>query len=267
MAFITSSKGGRKLVITSYIYCKNKSLTNGSSCWECEERRSKNGCKARVTLDENEEIIKGPSEHKHPPKPEKYIGDQLQGASGERLAKLPKLDTLRRCVRRQRQEQGRYPPIPNGPNFNIPQEYAIIGEEQFFQYANGREDRILIFGTRDSLDYLENSRNWFRLVSRPQFAQLYIVHGLQNGRNVVGAYTLLPSKRLDSYAEMLNEIKNLTNGVNPESIMINFENSMISVCERVYPLVPKKAFLFPLTKNIYRKVQQSGLAQEYINNE
>ena len=70
MEFITSSKEGRKLVIEGYIYCKNKSLTNGSSCWECEERRSKNGCNARATLDENEEIIKRPSEHKHPPKPE-----------------------------------------------------------------------------------------------------------------------------------------------------------------------------------------------------
>ena len=121
MEFITSSKGGRKLVIEGYIYCKNKSLTNGSSCWECEERRSKNGCNARVTLYENEEIIKEPSEHKHPPKPENIavgkirsnmrrmanettstpniiIGDQLQGASGKILAKL---DTLRRCIRRQ----------------------------------------------------------------------------------------------------------------------------------------------------------------------
>ena len=61
-------------------------------------------------------------------------------------------------------------------------------------------------------------------VSPPQFAQLYTAHGLQNGRNVDGTYTLLPNKRLDSYAEMLNEIKNLTNGVNPESIMIDFEN-------------------------------------------
>ena len=46
----------------------------------------------------------------------------MQGASGETLAKLPKLDTLRHCIRRQRQEQERYPPISNGPNFNIPQE-------------------------------------------------------------------------------------------------------------------------------------------------
>ena len=152
-------------MIEGYIYCKNKSLTNGSSCWECEERRSKNGCNARVTLDENEDIIKGPSENKHPPKPENIavgimanirrmanettstpniiIGDQLQGASGETLAKLPKLDTLRLCIRRQREEQGRCPPIPNGPNFNILQEYAIIGGIR--QCDNGREDRILIF--------------------------------------------------------------------------------------------------------------------------
>ena len=70
-------------------------------------------------------------------------------------------------------------------------------------------------------------------ISPPQFAQFYTVHGLQDGRNVVGAYALLPKKRLDSYAEMLNEIKNLKNGVNPESIMIDFENSMVSARERV----------------------------------
>ena len=62
----------------------------------------------------------------------------------------------------------------------------------------------------------------------PQFAQVYTVHGLQNGRNVAGAYTLLPNKRVDNYAEVLNEIKDLTNGVNPKSIMIDFENSVIS---------------------------------------
>ena len=181
-----------------------------------------------------------------------------EGASGETLAKLPKLDILRRCIRRQRQEQGRYPPIPNGPNFHIPQEYAIIGEEQFLQYDNGQEDRILIFGTRDSLDYLENSRNWFIdgtfSVSTPQFAQLYTVQWKKRSWSV---YFVIPNKRLDSYAEMLNEIKNLTNGVNPESIMINFENSMISACERVFPLATRKSCLFHLTKNIYRKVQQS----------
>ena len=75
-----------------------------------------------------------------------------------------------------------------------------------------------------------------------EFAPLYTVHGLQNRRNIVAAYTLLPSKRLDSYAEMLNEIKNLSNCVHPESIMTDFENSMISACKRVYPLVPKKVY-------------------------
>ena len=68
-------------------------------------------------------------------------------------------------------------------------------------------------------------------VSPPEFAQLYTVHARQNGRNVVGAYNLLPNKILDCYTEILNEIKNLTNGVNPKSIMIDSENSMISVCD------------------------------------
>jgi len=66
---------------------------------------------------------------------------------------------------------------------------------------------------------------------------------------------------------MLNEVNNLTNGVNPESIMIDFESTMLGARERVYPLVQKKNVFVHLTKNICRKVQEFGLCQEYLNNE
>ena len=55
----------------------------------------------------------------------------------------------------------------------------------------------------------------------PQFAQLYTVHGLSQGRHVIGAYGLLPNKRLD-------QIQGFTNFANPQSVMIDFEQSVRS---------------------------------------
>ena len=60
-----------------------------------------------------------------------------------------------------------------------------------------------------------------------QFTQLYTIHGLSAGRNVVGAYALLPDKRMMTYAEMLTQIQRLTNNVVPQSVMRDFELSML----------------------------------------
>ena len=57
MEFITTTRGGRQLLRDSYLYYKNKSLNNGSSYWECKERRSGNGCKVKIVLDEQETSV------------------------------------------------------------------------------------------------------------------------------------------------------------------------------------------------------------------
>ena len=121
---------------------------------------------------------------------------------------------------------------------------------------------MLIFGTRQSLDFLSNSSNWFMdgtfKVSPPQFKQLYTVHGLSVGRHVVGAYALLPNKRLETYQEMLRQ--HLMNRLLCQSIM-----SMIGAISNIYPLVPQGGCLFHLSKCVYRHVQQLGLQEMYLN--
>ena len=101
----------------------------------------------------------------------------------------------------------------------------------------------------------------------PYLLQLYTVHGFQQGRNVVGAYSLLTNKRLETYSELLTQIQILTNHVNPHNIMVYFEQAMIGALRNVYPLVPQKGCLFHLSKNIYRKVQDLGLSQLYLDDE
>ena len=66
---------------------------------------------------------------------------------------------------------------------------------------------------------------------------------------------------------MLTQVQAITNGVNPESVMIDFEQSMMTAWEHVYPLIPIKGCLFHLCKNIYRHVQSEGLAQHYMDDE
>lgn len=297
MEFCLSERGSRKLIFEGHIFHKNKTLTNGNTYWECSERRSGNGCKVKVLLDPGENLLNQSGQHTHLPNPERVEAGKLRstmkrharisyartnvivsagmgGSTDGVLANLPRLETMRRDVRRQRQAYQNLPEIPNPDDFLFqiqhPYDETTTGE-MFLQYDNHREDRILIFGTRESLNFLENSSHWFMdgtfSTVPPQFTQLYTVHGLNHHRNVVGAYCLLPNKREHTYQEMLNQVRALTNGANPESVMIDFEQSMIHAWEQVYPLVPIKGCLFHLCKNIYRHVQSEGLAQQYMDDE
>ena len=125
MEFITTTRGGRQLLRDSYLCCKNKSLNNVSWCWECKERKSGNGCKVKIVLNEQENFSHQFGQHTHAPNPEavtalklrsktktdarftdtttnNVITTNIGGMHDELLAKLPRIDTTRRDVRRQR---------------------------------------------------------------------------------------------------------------------------------------------------------------------
>ena len=152
----------------------------------------------------------------------------------EVLAKLPRIDTIRRDVRRQRAVNRPYPEIPENTLFEFPYPYNVSSTgEQFVHYDNRRDDRLIIFGTRESFQLLQNSENCFMdgkfSTAPPQFSQLYTVHGLSNGKNIVGAYCLLVNKRMKTYVELLSQIH------------------------------------FHLSKSIYGRLQEFGLSHRYLN--
>ena len=261
MEIFLSERGSIKLVFEGHVFHKNKTLMNGNTYWECSERRSGNGCKMKVTLDPGEDLLNQSGEHTHVPNPERVeaqkvrsrmkgeargsdaktntmVAANMAGCNDGVLGNLPSLETMRRDVRRQRQVHQNLPPIPN-PDDNLFQIVYPFDEtttgEPLLHYDNHRQDRILIFGTRESLNFLETSSHWFMdgtfSTVPQQFCQLYTIHG----RNVVGAYCLLPNKRTDTYNEMLTQVQAITNGVNPESVMIDFEQSMMTAWEHIYP--------------------------------
>ena len=161
MEFVTTTRGGRQLLRDSYLYYKNKSLNNGSSYWECKERRSENGCKVKIVLDEQENFSHQFGQHTHAPNPEavsalklrsqikrdarhtdtttnNIITTNIRGMHEEVLAaKLARIDTIRRDVRRQRAVNWPYPEIPENTLFKIPHPYNISSTgEQFVHYDN-----------------------------------------------------------------------------------------------------------------------------------
>ena len=157
----------------------------------------------------------------------------------------------------------------NDTQIAIPQNYAVdVFSQQFRVYGNGRLDRILLFGTDEVFRFLSISQDWFldgTFKSNPvQFMQLYTVHGLTNHRNIVRAYALLPNKWRATYVEMSTEVQWLTHNAIPHSLMTDFESSMLSALNQIYPGIPQVGCLFHLAKNVFRRVQDIGLQQNYL---
>ena len=70
---------------------------------------------------------------------------------------------------------------------------------------------------------------------RPQFAQLYTIHGLSGNHHISGCYALLPNKTREMYMELLQQVDQLTNGFQPQSIMTDYDQAGISAIPNVYP--------------------------------
>ena len=126
---------------------------------------------------------------------------------------------------------------------------------------------MLIFGMGESLDFLSNADDWFADgtfdVVPAQFTQLYTVHGLKNGRNIVGCYGLLSNKTRQTYVDFFTQVQALTGGAVPHSIMTDFEIGAINAFSDVYPNVNQFGCHFHLFQSIQRHVREQGLTTLY----
>ena len=106
------------------------------------------------------------------------IGGNVQQLSQAARVELPRIETMRRGIRRTRAGDNPVAPPPADRNFAIPPEFMTMQNgDQFLQYdsnnSNNNNERILIFGTVESLDFLGNANNWYMdgtfSVAPPQF--------------------------------------------------------------------------------------------------
>ena len=115
--------------------------------------------------------------------------------------------TIRRCIRRYRQNLGVPHPIPLvSSEMDIPEEFKLTTHgEQFLLFDNGKcsSSRMLIFSTSTNLDLLHRSELWFAdgtFKTVPEiFYQLYTIHAFSNGRVFPCVYALLSDKKEETY--------------------------------------------------------------------
>ncbi|XP_066915446.1 uncharacterized protein [Clytia hemisphaerica] len=255
MEFIQTEQNSRKLLYHGHLYVKNKTMNNGNTFWECEQRRSGNGSNVKVLFDPGDNFIRISGDHTHAPNSERAQDLNIRAQIRREARLLP--DRRTNNIVAGLQSQGRLT------------KPTAVNCELLLQYDNDNDNRILIFGTASSLDFLQNSAHWFMDGKfRPvpgQFMQLYTVHGLQRGHNVLGAFALLRNKEANTYTEMLNQIHALTNNVEPESFMTDFETGLSNALQRVYPNVPRKGCFFHLCQNIFKHVSTEGLLGRYTD--
>ena len=120
---------------------------------------------------------------------------------------------------------------------------------------------------RRGLDFLARCPHWYMDGTfdtlPPQFMQLYTVHGINNGRNVIGAYAMLTNKQEVTYERVQRHTQFLTGNSSPATISTDFERAAINACRTEFPITGLSRCFFHLSQNIYRKVQENHLSILY----
>ena len=261
MEFIASSRGTKQLlVLDGYVDSEHRRLANNVISWECINRRNMHSCIAKIKTMDGMEAGRL-HDHTCVPDPETIklmklrnqmkarakeamdktrdiLNNAVSGQTQEVLGLLPGEETMRRDIRRNRQAANHLPPVPrpNDLNFVLPQHYCVTTEgDQFLQVDNHADDsRMLLFGSQRGLDFLACCPQWYMDGTLdtlpPQFMQLYTVHGINNGRNVIGAYAMLTNKQEVTYERVLRHVQFLTGNASPATISTDFERTAINVC-------------------------------------
>ncbi|KAK9738131.1 hypothetical protein QE152_g10123 [Popillia japonica] len=150
------------------------------------------------------------------------ISEVTLGCSQAAAPKLPRIDTMKRSIRRICQQEKSGPALPNhGQEIEFLEEFTkTFNGEDFLLYDSGSEknhilffstrrnfllydsgsekNHILFFSTRRNLQLLSQRGHWYAdgtLKTVPLlFNQLYTIHGLKEDASVPLVYALLPNR-------------------------------------------------------------------------
>lgn len=110
-------------------------------------------------------------------------------------------------------------------------------------------NRILIFATAQNLRMLARAKHifadgTFKTTPQPLFEQLYSIHANLGDRVTPLVFSLLKRKDTETYERMLNIVKGLAAGMNPETITTDFEDASIAAFHTAFPNARLKRLLF-----------------------
>lgn len=278
MEFSKSERGKDKLVLDGYMFTKEKVGSDDKIIWKCEVRT----CRKRVHTS-GQVVLHQMNEHTHAPihgksvvavarhemkqhaeaseEPTRQVMQHaLQQVPVEYAHLLPSNDSLRRGIRRQRNEAE--------PAANI-MTYENTVEGQLFLRVNN--ENLVLFAADADLRILQASQDWacdgtFK-VAPDQDDQLYTIHALEIAKFRPCVFAIMSGRSEAHYRDLLQQIKNLCQpfgDLHPETIMTDFELAAIKSMSHHFPQAELHGCLFHLGQSVWRHVQHEGLQALYI---
>lgn len=280
-----------------FLYRKDKIQLNTIN-WRC----AKTGCKGRLTTSlqfrqqQQTPVISGV--HMHPPNPaevavrrventlktaavttrdppRRIVQDAIVDVNEEVAAAVSSSTNLRQVIRRRRRATDNNPRAPaTVGELLIPDQLRLTTDQRrFLLYDSGRGDviRMLIFSTDQFLQTMQDAEHWmcdgtFK-VSPNLFYQVYTVHALIRNNVIPCVFVLLPNKQKDTYSRMWSEIKSLKPGLAPRSVQIDFELASKAALIEAFPQTHIYGCYFHFGQSLWRKIQENGLQQLYVQEE
>jgi len=286
--FVKSHKGNCELVLNGHIYEQDSIGSNGTVYWRCVEVKS--GCKGRAIQD-NDGIREGRKKHDHPVRPTKVGVKRILHEIKKRAAtqveipeaivaaciketstavqgQLPSISAMKKQAQRKRRAVSGQPAAPTSTtDFRLLEPYTLTynGERFLLEDATTNNDRILIFATQKNLDILAESDHWMAdgtfKTAPPYFTQLWTIHAIKYNTTLPLVFVLLPNKSKETYVRTLRVICERKPGMDPKSILTDFEQAEINAFKDVFPNVEMRGCFFHFNQCIWRKIQGSGELQ------
>ena len=294
---LKSNRGKEKACIDGFLYTLKRSC-HPHLHWICEKRAT---CKARITTKDGV-VINPPNKseiilsHTHAPEPMRVemikgitrmkdravssedttrsiLSSGLGLMTDSSISALPKLDSLKRRIRRQKSLAEKFDNSASADQIIIPEKYKLsIKGEQFLLYDSEINDtnRLLVFGTRKMLTILRDSSSWYAdgtfKVVPSQFFQLYTIHCEKDGYIIPCVYALMTNKREVTYNKLFKNLIEIEPDLNPSHIMVDFEKASLNALEENFIAVVSGCF-FHLSQSIYRQIQAKGLTTQYLEDQ
>lgn len=276
LEFVTSQKGTRKLVVNGSLFNKQSDGSEDKELWRCERRT----CKARIHTRANT-IVMEVGLHNHvvthgqveverarsnmkrraettEESTRSIVQNELLTVPVDVAHLLPKRPTLSRDVRRHRQMGG----TSDQQDMSV---YSLTKSNQPFIRVN--RENMIIFAADDDLEFLAGCEHWFAdgtfRVAPNGFEQLYTIHGFVNNEVFPAIYALLSERTEQAYEQLLHEILLLHAGLDPVSVLFDFELAAIRAFQSTFPGTTITGCMFHFGQCIWRKLQSEGLSERY----
>ena len=289
MEKISAQKEKDLLLNEGYRYRKARVNADGSTSWRCVETN----CRGRLKVVEDAATLI--TEHGHPPdlakieaaksvsdmlrrtavgveKPRQIIQHSTGGISLEAARLLPTCTASQRAIERTRKRiQQPYPNPTTVAEIVIPDtlRHTMRNAANFVLWDSGEDgaNRILMFGTDENLNTLEQHRHWFMegtfKVAPSLFFQIFTIHALVDRSAVPLIYVLHLYKSEATYLRVFQKLHELKATLNPLSMMADFEKASQNAVCQVFPTVQLVGCLFHLGQCLWRKVQDLHLVNLY----